>query len=556
MRFSRLPQAEDVLSRLLRGLACTLNETPLVVSIHRSLGPRNPVVTPFGLVVSQAYSDLLRSFFAAPEIPVNALATSAHATAHHEFSPFFNDVGHLGDLSLAVISILEDARVEACLCQSIPNLSGVFGHFLDPMKARDLVGVEGQLAQLAVCLHRKSDPFDNFLCAKALSMMEGVWDASSRSPAERRQVFDSVRAIGSVIANDLGQLRYRFDRSSYSAWPPYRDDNSVLWSDERAQDFLHETVTRTGEPFLSSVGSEESSDQDGHVFYYDEWDFVANQYKEAYATVRHHGPGLVGRKVDCRQRFLVRSNKPSTWSMAIRGDRRKFSNVGNEINLDLVIERTVDLISGKALDDCVFQFWQRQRLRVGVMLLLDASESANERIPGTFLSVLDAQKQALSALADRFRADSLVFAVASFRSNTQDDVRVTVHKEFSGSWSMRERESLRNLQAQLSTRMGAALRHAGNIVEEMQQSIVVVITDGEPSDVDERPVGYFDHDARVAVNELKRSGVDVLCLKIGDDSDERSARIFGSSHVYCIRPQSIAPGLFQLFKRLRKNFSH
>ena len=555
MSVSDTPQADVVLARLLVALANNPSGVSREVAIHREGGERNPAVTPFGLVISQSCREAFGTFFSSGEQRLSALAIAAHAQAHFEFSPLFNRMGRLKDLSLAVISLIEDARVEARMGLVVPKLSEVFARFLDPQKAKTIVGVEGQLAQIAVCLHLRTDPFENLLCKKVLSMMELVWRMPSILLLDQRRAFDAVREIGSVIANDLGQLRYRFDRSRYNVWPPYRDDNSGLWSDEKAEDLIHETVSQ-GKATDYSESSTPGLDADRDLlFFYDEWDSSENRYKAGYATVKHRGVHVTRMGAEIRQRFSSLITADAPWTKALRGHRFSFSDSGDNLDLDRTVERSIDVVSGVASNDRIYRIWRRRKFRAGILFLLDASQSANDRISGTFLSVLDVQKRALISLADRFSADAIPFGIFSFNSNTQDDVRVIAHKGFLTLWSDNERQSLKNLQAELSTRMGAALRHSGAICNGvLQQLAVVVITDGEPTDIDPRAPEYFDVDTHRAVQELRQSGAEVLCLKIGEDLRGRSAMIFGQSNLFCVNPKAVSPGLLQLFRKLRKSF--
>lgn len=555
MSIADSPQADAVLARLLVALAKNPSSSLRQVAIHREGGERNPAVTPFGMVISQSCRDAFGRFFSSGEHPLSALAIAAHAQAHFEFSPLFNPIGRLKDLSLAVISLIEDARVEARMGLIVPKLSDVFARCLDPKEAKAMVGVEGQLAQLAVCLHLRTDPFDNFLCKKVLSMMERVWEMPSLDLHDQRRAFNAVRSVGSVIANDLGQLRYRFDRSRYHVWPPYRDDNSGLWSDEKAEDLIHETVSQSNATDHSESSTPGLNMDRDLLFFYDEWDSSENRYKAGYTTVKHRGVDVMRMGAEIRPRFSSLSKAGARWTKALRGHRFSFGDSGDNLDLDRAVERSIDVVSGVSSNDRIFRLWRRQKLRAGVLFLLDASQSANDRIPGTFLSVLDVQKRALIGLADRFTADAISFGIFSFNSNTQDDVRVFAHKGFLTNWSDQERQSLKNLQAELSTRMGAALRHAGAICNGvLQQMAVVVITDGEPTDIDPRAPYYFDADTHQAVQDLRQSGVEVLCLKIGEDLRGRSAKIFGESNLFCVNPKAVSLGLLQLTRKLRKSF--
>jgi Mg-chelatase subunit ChlD len=70
------------------------------------------------------------------------------------------------------------------------------------------------------------------------------------------------------------------------------------------------------------------------------------------------------------------------------------------------------------------------------------------------------------------------------------------------------------LSAGYSTRLGAALRHAGAGLasQPTHRRLLLLVTDGEPSDIDCPDPRYLLEDARRAVQSLAARGMDVFCL--------------------------------------------
>jgi len=94
---------------------------------------------------------------------------------------------------------------------------------------------------------------------------------------------------------------------------------------------------------------------------------------------------------------------------------------------------------------------------------------------------------------------------------------------------------LAGMASGLSTRMGAAMRHAGSILAHCPQSrkLRLVLTDGEPADVDVRDPQYLRYDARKAVEALHTPGIISYCLSLDPRADQYVARIFGARD-YCV----------------------
>lgn len=101
--------------------------------------------------------------------------------------------------------------------------------------------------------------------------------------------------------------------------------------------------------------------------------------------------------------------------------------------------------------------------------------------------------------------------------------------------------------------MGAALRHAGTEIagQVSHRRLVLVITDGEPSDVDVQDCKYFVEDTRKAVHELAHQGIDVFCVGLDSGGDEYLTRIFGRRNVVQIdRVASLPAKLPMIYFRL------
>jgi nitric oxide reductase activation protein len=85
---------------------------------------------------------------------------------------------------------------------------------------------------------------------------------------------------------------------------------------------------------------------------------------------------------------------------------------------------------------------------------------------------------------------------------------ITLHKDFVSPWSDTQRKALMGLQAKYSTRLGAALRHMNSLcASRLQQPIVLVLTDGVPSDIDCPDENYLWQDSQFAVAQLKKKAL-------------------------------------------------
>jgi nitric oxide reductase activation protein len=76
------------------------------------------------------------------------------------------------------------------------------------------------------------------------------------------------------------------------------------------------------------------------------------------------------------------------------------------------------------------------------------------------------------------------------------------------------------------------MRHAGTdlATQKSYRRLLLVITDGEPSDIDVDDNRYLVEDARHAVHGLNRLGIDTFCVGLDSEADSSLGRIFGRSN--------------------------
>jgi len=110
------------------------------------------------------------------------------------------------------------------------------------------------------------------------------------------------------------------------------------------------------------------------------------------------------------------------------------------------------------------------------------------------------------------------------------------------------------MKGALSTRMGASIRHAGHYLSlrPTEKKILLLLTDGEPSDVDVEDFEYLRADARRAVEELSARGVSVFCISLDPKADEYVRSIFGSQYLVLDSIEKLPEQLPMLYMALTR----
>ncbi|MEO6601467.1 MAG: VWA domain-containing protein, partial [Polyangiaceae bacterium] len=188
-----------------------------------------------------------------------------------------------------------------------------------------------------------------------------------------------------------------------------------------------------------------------------------------------------------------------------------------------------------------------------LLLLLDCSESLNTVAPGASSSALEQARCASALLAMTLHGATQDWAIHGFSSNGRDDVGYFRYKDFDEPYDERVRSRLAGIRAGLSTRLGTALRHAGYALNarHARRKLLLVVSDGEPSDVDVHDSKYLLFDAKKATQRNRELGVASYCLGL-DSAAESSLRcIFGSgNYVLTDRLEQLPEVLGRLYLRL------
>jgi nitric oxide reductase NorD protein len=183
-----------------------------------------------------------------------------------------------------------------------------------------------------------------------------------------------------------------------------------------------------------------------------------------------------------------------------------------------------------------------------------ASDDTNDRLRSGGDTVLGIELDATALLAHAMDGLGDPFAIHAFCSNGREEVHYYRIKDFTGPYDGAAKQRLAGLSGKLSTRIGAALRHAGRELswQLSHRRLLLVITDGEPSDIDVGDKRYLVEDARKAVRSLTHHGIDVFCVGLDGQGDSYLTRMFERRNVLQIdRLERLPEKLPMLYFRLR-----
>ncbi len=332
----------------------------------------------------------------------------------------------------------------------------------------------------------------------------------------------------------------------------YRDDNRQLWK------------------FIESGDEEEAFDEKRKIEpgeeiqglpprHYPEWDYSSQTYRpdwaSVYAALHPSGnPADIDRLLAKHSALAKQLKKMLDLLKPQDKVRIRYQEEGSELDLDVAIRSLIDFKGGATPDPRINMSHKTSGRDIAVMLLLDLSESLNEKAAGSDQTILELSQEAVSLLAWAIEKLGDSFAIAGFHSNTRHDVRYLHIKGYGEHFNDDVKARLAAMEAGYSTRMGAAMRHAAHYLgaRPADKKLMLILTDGMPSDVDVHDERLLIEDARQAVKELDQQGIFPYCINLDPKADEYVGDIFGRQYTVIDRIERLPQRLPQLFMALTK----
>ena len=497
-------------------------------------------------------------------------AACAHAAAHLGYARTAISAEALNPLQMFLVGMIEDARIEALAIREFPGLFKLWGQFLDLPREDGGDPAIAVLEALAAALLRDEAP------AGSDPLIDEVLVEFRQRLAADAQDNQLSWDIGVTLYN---QLNERLSVPSLRVLEtqlniPYRDDNRVVWEfadniwdeaeyvpaserqvrktvsvmemvneidtelagDDAQEIWRLETELFPYEDMGVSYNEMEGTESVSAPFHYNEWDYQVQLYRPDWATVLEKRQPK-GDPEDIEQ--ILVEHKPIASRLRHIIDalipqgivRKRHQEDGDEIDINAAIRAMIDLRMGETPDPRVNIRYERKTRDLAVMLLLDLSESTNEVLGDSDRPVIQLAREATALLAWAVDAIGDPFAIHGFASDSRHDVQYYRFKDFDTPYDDQARARIAGMQGGYSTRMGAAFRHAAHHLSHQPQEkkLLLLVSDGEPSDIDVKDPQYLRHDTKKAVEELAREGIRTYCLTLDPHADAYVSRIFGAN---------------------------
>ena len=262
-------------------------------------------------------------------------------------------------------------------------------------------------------------------------------------------------------------------------------------------------------------GEETSEEAVAAVFLYDEWSNDEGDYFRDHCHVHEMKsrdasdvvvPENAAEQV-ARVRRVFELLRPEVIS------KLKRLSEGDEINHDLLVQY---LVESERDPSPKIDFYERPYIvkrDLSVLILLDVSGSTEEEVGGQKILAIEKNAalilgQGLASLGDRF-------AICGFSGNGREQCHFFIYKDFYEDWGDEAIGNLYGAHSASSTRIGAALRHAGHKIrlETSKQRLIILVTDGRPMDQGYDPeTRYAQYDVRMACEENRKASIHTYCI--------------------------------------------
>ncbi len=502
-------------------------------------------------------------------------ATAAHMAAHMCYSTAPISAEQLSPAQMFFIGLLEDARIEYKATKDFPGLKKLWRSLLaqqvDEQAAHPALPMLEHVALMLLDDSVSSD--DTEINSLVASFHENIADKqddnqfSWHKGLELFNLFSTRKAVPSLRILERIRIPYRddnryvwefeeFNWDTGTAYIPASmrqvrktvslmemineidcelagDDAQEIWTCSTELRPYEDDLTDKTLSFNEMWGKEPVSDP----YHYQEWDYQIQLHRPDWATVYERrqpkgDPDDIN-EILTQYKPIAHRIKQIIDLLTPEGVQRvRNMEDGDEIDLNAAVDAMISIRMGEQPNPRITMRNVLKSRDLAVVVLMDLSESTNEAMAGSDKTVLELTREAATLVATAINGIGDPFALHGFASDGRHDVQYYRFKDFSQHFDDDTKSRLAGMKGGLSTRMGAALRHAGQhlLKQPERRKLVLLVTDGEPADIDERDPQHLRHDTKKAVEELYSTGVLTYCLTLDPHADAYVKRIFGENN--------------------------
>ena len=477
--------------------------------------------------------------------------TIAHIAAHRKWTkPIIAD--NFSPFQRLAIEHLEDSRVEYLMLEEYPGLRKKL-LALHPKPVEGDCNTEKEscirhrLAMLSRAILDEDHSYQNEHVVEFTRRFFELVNIDGSSTQAMAEVAILFTARTRLQSDQLPHIR--FDNTEVD----YRDDNRHMWV------FIEEGDEEEAFEDHREATPEELDTEGLPPRHYAEWDYQTSTYKPDWVSLYESiHPSSQASDIDDilhKHQTLAKLLKKILDTLKPQQYVRvRYQEEGSELDLDVAIKSLIDHKCGAQPDPRINMDHKHDGRDIAVMLLLDLSASLNDIPENCEQSILSLSQEAVTLLAWTIEQLGDKYAIAGFHSDTRHNVRYYHIKGYSEHFNDQVKGRLAAMNAGYSTRMGAAIRHASHYLEAQKadKKLMLILTDGEPSDIDVDDEQYLISDTKKSIDELSVKGMNSYCISLDKKADDYIQDIFGSHYTVIDHVDRLPEQLPKLFMSLTK----
>jgi nitric oxide reductase NorD protein len=286
---------------------------------------------------------------------------------------------------------------------------------------------------------------------------------------------------------------------------------------------------------------------------YPEWNYRKQGYQPHHCRVicsvqEEEGEGAA---IDAQTRRRISRVRRQFEALRPRREWVRGQADGNELDMDAVVRAHCDFAAVGDNSAGLYMTTRAQARDLAISILIDVSLSTDAWVQDR--RIIDIEKEALLVLAHGLARCGDDYAIHSFTSHRRHRVWVNTLKSFDEPMSETTERRINALEPGHYTRMGAAIRHTAAELGKRpnRHRLLLVLSDGKPSDSDYYEGRYAIEDTRRAIMDARQQELKVFGITIDRDAQQYIAHLFGrGGYAMVQKPEHLSLALPRIYQQI------
>ncbi len=305
----------------------------------------------------------------------------------------------------------------------------------------------------------------------------------------------------------------------------------------------------------TTIAESAENESSGYSVTYDEWNYANRSYKQdfckVYPKTQLKTDSAFYNKTLNENRSTLTGLRKMLTTVNNKYQQQRRQPQGEELDIDAVTDLFVDVKSGHTPSENIYLSKRKKEKDLSILLLLDISLSSDGYAAGN--RVIDVEKQVSILFGEILNEFNIDFSIDCFYSKTRNHSSYLTLKGFDENWDT-AKYKVGAIEPNGYTRIGAALRHSGTLLDQRdtKNKWVILISDGKPNDYDKYEGKYGINDVKQALRELNERQINSYALAIEAQAKYYLPQMFGQNHYQILtNPLELLQSLVKLYEKIK-----